>query len=164
MSISATESEGKIKISRSYGPIGLHYQSVDGVDYLVSNIFELGEPVVLSPEEPPVVLDDGDSPPSEELPSDVPKVTEITSIYPNPFNPSITIRFALVTSGRVSLRIYDARGVLIRTLLGESLPSGVHEVLWDGRDHRGQHVASGIYFAHLVAGDVRTVRKMVMLK
>jgi len=62
--------------------------------------------------------------------------------YPNPFNPRTTLRFRLRQASEVSLRIYDARGRLVRTLLADAQkPAGEYEMVWDGRDEYGGEAA-----------------------
>jgi hypothetical protein len=151
--------EDEIDVDISPGPIGLHYTDTAGVDYLVSNIFNLGEPV---PVVPPIEIGRGRSPESPEIPEA--KVTELMPSYPNPFNPSTTIPFSLAAQENVTLRIYDARGALVRTLKNESLPAGVHQVVWDGRDAGGRQAATGVYFVRLRAGTYEMTQKIVLIK
>ena len=78
---------------------------------------------------------------------------------PNPFNPMTRIKYDVPVDGRVTLRVYDIRGALIRTLVDADLPRGSHQATWDGRDASGRGMASGSYFARLEAGGrVETVR------
>ena len=84
--------------------------------------------------------------------------------YPNPFNPQTSIGFSLKARGYVELSIYDVGGRLVRTLANESRAAGAYELTWDGRDERGQAVASGVYFYRLVAAEFTQTRKMVLLK
>jgi hypothetical protein len=85
--------------------------------------------------------------------------------YPNPFNPSTTIRFGVAQRGRVTLRIFDVRGALVRTLSDEVREAGVeHRVRWDGRDDGGRSVASGVYFLHLEAQGFFEAQKLVLLR
>ncbi|MCB0306429.1 MAG: T9SS type A sorting domain-containing protein, partial [Calditrichaeota bacterium] len=85
--------------------------------------------------------------------------------FPNPFNPTTTIRYALPAAAKVDLAIYNLLGQKIATLLREAPgEAGYHSVIWNGRDDAGQPVASGIYFLHLRAGAHRAVRKMILLK
>jgi hypothetical protein len=89
----------------------------------------------------------------------------LDSNYPNPFNPTTTIRFGVAQQGRVTLRIYDVRGALVRTLVDDVREAGVeHRVRWDGRDDRGRSVASGVYFLRLEAQGFFETRKMVLLR
>ena len=83
---------------------------------------------------------------------------------PNPFNPTTTIRYELASSGPASIRIYDASGALVRTLVNRSHDVGSYEVRWDGRDNSGKSVASGVYFYRLESGRFSQTRRMVLLK
>jgi hypothetical protein len=86
------------------------------------------------------------------------------SVAPNPFNPTTTIRFDVPRPTRISLRIYDVSGKLIKTLAEGRLDARRHQVMWDGTDQAGNTVASGVYFCRLTAGTVTQVRKAVLLK
>ncbi len=90
--------------------------------------------------------------------------TVLGEMYPNPFNPSTTIPFTLVSQEGVSLRIYDASGKLVRTLVDEVMPAGVHQTVWDGRDNSGSRAATGVYFVRFATGDYLVTRKLVMIK
>lgn len=68
---------------------------------------------------------------------------------PNPFNPRTDIRFTLPREGLVTLRIYDSRGRLVRSLLDESRRAGFHRVTWSGLDLHRSPVASGVYHVEL---------------
>jgi 1,4-alpha-glucan branching enzyme len=84
--------------------------------------------------------------------------------YPNPFNPMTTIRFSLARTRNATLRVYDVSGRLVRTLVDDVYPRGRHEVRWDGRNNRGQGVASGVYFYRLVVREFAETRRMVLIK
>ncbi len=84
--------------------------------------------------------------------------------YPNPFNPSTTIPFTLARSGHVSLRIHDAAGRTIATLVNGKRAQGPGSVTWDGRSDAGRPVPSGIYFARMVTEDGGFTRKLVLVK
>jgi hypothetical protein len=95
----------------------------------------------------------------------LPRATFLHQNTPNPFNPVTTIRFDLARSDQVLLRVYDAAGRQVRTLLDASLPAGWnHRVTWNGLDENGRRVASGVYFYRLSAGDFSCTRKLVVLK
>lgn len=96
--------------------------------------------------------------------SDGPKPVLGLSCYPNPFNPTTTITFSLLSAANARLEIYDATGRLGRTLVDENLAEGPHQVLWDGRDKSGSRVNSGVYFYRITAGDFSISRKMVLLR
>ncbi len=84
--------------------------------------------------------------------------------YPNPFNPAVTLRYTLPAAGRVTMKVFDARGALVRTLLDEHVDHLNGVVTWDGRSDLGAGVAAGLYFVETRAGDQVDVRKVTMLK
>jgi hypothetical protein len=98
-------------------------------------------------------------------PSDVPGAPTFTAAsHPNPFNPTVRIDYTLPRAGRATLKIYDVRGALVRTLVDEVRTGGPGETVWRGEDDRGARVASGIYFYELrLEGEVR-VGKMTLVK
>ncbi|MCD4650943.1 MAG: peptidylprolyl isomerase [Candidatus Cloacimonetes bacterium] len=84
--------------------------------------------------------------------------------YPNPFNPQTTIRFSLEQSAPVEMKLYNTRGRYVRTLLSETMSSGIHQVEWQGKDNNGKLVASGVYYCVLKTADNMMVRKVLMMK
>jgi len=97
---------------------------------------------------------------------ETPSASEVTLAQnaPNPFNPSTVISFNLPRDGRVSLRVFDVRGRLVRTLVDGNQPAGAHAVDWDGRDDRGAPAASGVYLYRLEAGGQARQRSMLLVK
>ena len=95
----------------------------------------------------------------------LPGVVFQASNYPNPFNPSTTIKFSMPKAGHLKLSIYNVRGQLIKTLIDGPRPAGADQtIVWDGSDNLGSSVASGVYFYEARAmGDVR-IEKMTLLK
>ena len=79
--------------------------------------------------------------------------------YPNPFNPATNISFELVDVSQVSLKIYDASGRHITTIVDQQLSSGSHEFQWNA-----ENMASGVYFYTLEAGEFSETRKMILSK
>jgi len=85
--------------------------------------------------------------------------------FPNPFNPVTSISFTMPRSGAADVRVYDATGRLVRTLVAdENRDAGRHDVIWNGRDDSGRSVAAGVYFSRIVAGENEASAKMVLLK
>ena len=85
--------------------------------------------------------------------------------YPNPFNPSTTIRFHLPEPGSVSLSIHDINGRRVVSLLDERFrDAGQYTVTWTGCDDAGNRLASGVYFTRLTSGGVSAESKLVLLK
>jgi flagellar hook assembly protein FlgD len=93
-----------------------------------------------------------------------PAVFALAQNAPNPFTARTTIRFSVPREGPVSLKIYDVRGRLVRTLVEGPLPGGAHVVHWDGRDVAGRTLASGVYFYRLTDGERIESRKTVRLR
>jgi len=88
----------------------------------------------------------------------------LTANYPNPFNPVTTIEFGTTSAGRVSLRVYDVGGRLVRTLYDGPRAPGVYTVRWSGTTDAGGAASSGVYFCRLIAPGFTETRKMVLLK
>ena len=93
-----------------------------------------------------------------------PRATRLEQNTPNPFNPSTKIQYTLANAGRVSLRVYDERGRMVRELLAAVRPAGAHELAWDATDDHGRRVSSGAYFYVLRTGDEERIRKMTVVK
>jgi hypothetical protein len=88
----------------------------------------------------------------------------LDAAVPNPFNPSTRIAYSVPTEGVVALRIYDAAGRLVRTLVDEVVPAGEHTASWNGTDGAGSRVGSGVYFYRLEASDFMQTRRVVLVK
>jgi hypothetical protein len=95
----------------------------------------------------------------------LPNRFELNQNYPNPFNPNTTIRYALPTTSRIRLRIFNVLGQVVADLVSAEQPAGWNQVVWNAK------ISSGIYFYRIEAvsiGDpskrfVKT-KKMIMLK
>jgi len=90
--------------------------------------------------------------------------TALGKNYPNPFNPTTTISFTLAEPGQTSLKIYNAKGQLVRQLANSQYRAGQHHLVWDGRDAVGRSVSSGLYFYRLQTKDFSKSYKMVLMK
>ena len=84
--------------------------------------------------------------------------------YPNPFNPTTQIKYALPAAGPVNLTIYNMLGQEVVRLVDEVKPEGYHVVEWNGRNHLGTVVGSGMYIFQLRAGEFVQTKKMMLLK
>jgi hypothetical protein len=84
--------------------------------------------------------------------------------FPNPFNPSTTIRYSLSSPEKVSIRIYDAAGQLVKEFNNEHHQAGEYEVIWDGTSEFGQKAASGAYFYQITVDNYSEAKKMILLK
>ena len=98
------------------------------------------------------------------VPDLAPAVSTLLPNYPNPFNPSTTLRFGIGRSGHVRLGVYGLDGRLIRTVVDEVLAAGSYGPSWDGCDETGRQVASGVYFVRMVAPDKTESRRITLVK
>lgn len=88
----------------------------------------------------------------------------IISTYPNPFNPSVTISFAISEKNMIELSIYNIRGQLIRSLINIDSSANNYTVHWDGKNDYGKEVQSGLYLLRLRVGEKQIVKKLMMMK
>jgi hypothetical protein len=95
---------------------------------------------------------------------DLPAITALSGVHPNPFNPQTTISYELAVAAVVELEIYDVKGALVRRLVREAMPAGRHAAVWNGEDDGGARVASGVYLARFSAGAYRDFTKLLMVK
>lgn len=89
----------------------------------------------------------------------VPKVYSIEQNYPNPFNPATTIKYGLPNASFVTLKIYDALGNEVKTVVNENQTPGNYIENIDMSSY-----ASGIYYYSLTAGDFKETKKMILVK
>ncbi len=88
----------------------------------------------------------------------------LSSAFPNPFNPNTTIRYSLEKGGHTELTVFDVAGRRVRVLASGFVPTGAHEIAWNGLDDSSRPVSSGVYFYRLRSGDFAETRKMVLLR
>ena len=94
----------------------------------------------------------------------LPRKSILEQNYPNPFNPGTTIAFDLPLASHITLQIYDVLGREVKTLVDERKPAGRYTVQWDGTNHAGKPVTSGVYLYHLQAGQFEQTRKMLLVR
>jgi hypothetical protein len=101
---------------------------------------------------------------NEQVAGEIPRTYELSNNYPNPFNPSTVIQYAVPRQGNVSLVIYNVLGQAVRTLVDMPLAAGRYTARWDGRDNNGRFVGTGVYFYRLNADQTSLVKKMLLVK
>ena len=84
--------------------------------------------------------------------------------FPNPFNASTQISFALGSATLVELRVYNALGQMVRTLLDQYREAGNYQLAWNGKDDQGLDLASGAYLLVMRSGGIRQAVKMLLLR
>ena len=90
---------------------------------------------------------------------EIPEEISLLSAYPNPFNPSTEIQFAISSEMDVKVDIVNMQGRYIETLIDNQLMDGYHHVSWNASEH-----ASGVYFVRLNAGGEISVQKILLMK
>ncbi|MBN1782946.1 T9SS type A sorting domain-containing protein [bacterium] len=101
---------------------------------------------------------------SVEFATGSPNTYILNQNYPNPFNPSTTMRFTLPGTEQVHMRIFNARGELIATLINEKVEAGAHSVTWNGLDSQGRQVSTGIYLCRFETDSYSKTMKMMMIR
>jgi uncharacterized repeat protein (TIGR02543 family) len=101
---------------------------------------------------------------NDRIGTEIPTGFALRQNYPNPFNPETAIQYEIPEAGFVSLKIYNAAGQLICTLIEEDMKAGVYEARWHGVDDTGNDVSSGLYIYVLRSGSHVTYKKMVFMK
>lgn len=99
------------------------------------------------------------------LASNLPDRLDLVSAAPNPFNPTVRIRFAVPAGGgRIQLVVYNVRGQRVAVLENRNVPAGYHDSVWNGADSSGRALASGVYFVQMTSTGFRKAMKVVLLK
>ncbi|MDI6767131.1 MAG: right-handed parallel beta-helix repeat-containing protein [Bacteroidota bacterium] len=93
-----------------------------------------------------------------------PRDFTVSPNYPNPFNPTTFIEYSLPRESNVSVKVFDAKGALVKTLLFERQVAGIHRTLWDATNASGSLVSSGTYFYTVEVDNSQQARKMIFLK
>ena len=156
--------EGR-KIPAGYGTIieielettglGREGELTNGSEFVITDL--ANNPETLIPVE--IVSADELSRLAEIQPSSLPTEYKLYSIYPNPFNPTATIRYDLPQESQVSLMVYDLNGRLIETLINSTQYVGINSVNWNA-----EHLPSGAYFIKLFTGEFEQIQKVILLK
>ena len=92
---------------------------------------------------------------TELLPDDF----SLDRAYPNPFNPTTTLNFALPIEAQVSITIYNLQGREVVSLINGNMPAGYHSAKWNADRH-----SSGVYFVKMVAGEYVNTQKLMLVK
>ena len=159
----------------TYGGAGIQYEGIFGQGTVPGKLVYLGVPFeTLYPQSTrdsvmarilaffePIT---GISPLSEMNP--IPNDFRLSQNYPNPFNPATTISYTLIntTPLHIQLKIYDILGREVASLIDEQKTAGKYEVVWDGRNARGEPVSSGIYIYRLQVGYKMKFKKMTLVR
>ena len=91
--------------------------------------------------------------------SDVPSTFGLDQNFPNPFNPTTNIRYSIIKTSQVTLKVFDLLGRQVRTLVHIMQAPGQYTVSFNAQD-----LASGVYFYRLQSGDMSITKKLVLMK
>jgi hypothetical protein len=91
-------------------------------------------------------------------------VNSLQANYPNPFSKLTNIAFSTAKAGPVSMKIYNTKGQLVKTIANEAKAAGKYNLVWNGLDNSGNRVASGLYFYRMESKDYSKTRKMMLMK
>jgi hypothetical protein len=138
-----------------------YYFAVTAYD-LAGNESDYSEEISWAPEPVEIGDDIANSP-------GIPRSFNLSQNFPNPFNPSTTIRYSISEergneSVRAVLKVYSLRGQEVKTLVDEERSPGEYMAHWNGENSDGVRMASGTYLYHLQAGVYSSTRKMVLGK
>ena len=100
----------------------------------------------------------------EDYISSLPVEFTILPAFPNPFNPSTTLRYGLDKDSHVTIEIYDITGQLISTLLNEEQSLGWYTLVWNGTNQQGTQVPAGIYLNRIISNNEVKTTKLMFLK
>jgi hypothetical protein len=89
----------------------------------------------------------------------LPESFSLDRAYPNPFNPTTTLSFAIPVDAAVSLSIYNLQGREVSTLISGNMDAGYHSVVWNADSY-----SSGVYFVKMVAGEFVNTQKLMLVK
>ena len=103
------------------------------------------------------------------MPVEGPLQTKLYPNYPNPFNPETWIPYQLAMDAKITIRIYNTEGRIVRTIFSGHQVSGYYltrnqAAYWDGKNELGEQVASGVYIYELTTPTFKQTKRLVVLK
>lgn len=101
---------------------------------------------------------------TDDKKSDLPETYSLSQNFPNPFNPETAIAYDLPKSCYVQLTIYNVLGQKVKTIINQHQDAGCKMVYWNGKDDKGNKVASGVYFYKIETPHYFETRKMILMR
>ncbi len=90
--------------------------------------------------------------------------TTLNGNFPNPFNPTTTIQYALQKDSKVRISVYNIKGQLVKDLINGTQTAGKHQIEWKGEDSSGRKCSSGVYFYRMTTDTYQKQKKALLLK
>jgi len=134
----------------------------DSTPYWIPDVFKHQKPWCITYEVTEIEYDDMVS--SGMAEDERPLTLKLYAVTPNPAGSQATIRYALPQATRVSLKVYDASGRMVKALEDAEQTAGVHSIHWNGTDDAGREMASGVYFCRLQTGDEHRIGRIVLIQ
>jgi len=151
-------------LTTNYCTVGIEdHLASDGVTYTHGNQY----PITAAILQPGLAIKFTTVPPDNYVANNDPVVPvqfTLSQNYPNPFNPTTTIEFNADKAGKARLTILNLRGQVVKTLLNDEVAAGKSAIVWDGKDDRGQGVASGLYLYRLEMNSKAETKRMLLVK
>ena len=95
----------------------------------------------------------------------IPLTSALVGSYPNPFNPTTTIKYNLKENAKIRVDIFNIKGQKLNTLVDQNKNAGYHSVVWNGNDSSGNPVSSGLYLYKLIIDNTTIdMKKCLLLK
>jgi parallel beta-helix repeat protein len=101
---------------------------------------------------------------NDDMVNVIPVASYLADCYPNPFNPTTTVRYGLKDAGSVRINVYNSRGQLVRSLVNDAKAAGTYSAVWNGLDNSGRPVSSGLYFIRMEARNLVQTKKALLMK
>jgi len=142
---SYTYTDSEVSLGNTY------YYWLQGVDYD-------GQSYYAGPIAVPIEGEEGDIGPQ------IPLLTQLLNAFPNPFNPSTAIRYTLKDAGNVRIEIFNLKGQKVREFERSHATAGLYSIAFDGKDHNGSSLASGVYYYKMSSTGFKATKKMLLMK
>ncbi len=94
----------------------------------------------------------------------LPETFSLSQNYPNPFNPQTVIKYTLPEDCHVELILYNILGQKVKTLVNEYQSAGYRMIHWNGKDDKGNEIASGVLFYKIKTPKYSETKKMILLR
>lgn len=94
----------------------------------------------------------------------LPKAFALNQNSPNPFNPETSIKIAVPKFEKVSLRVFNVNGQLVKTLINDKMEPGYYNIVWNGTNDNNDPVSSGVYYYKLKSDSFSETKKMMLMK